>query len=413
MSRSFSALAFAALLPFAQAVAQPSLIVPPTPIPAVQQDRTVMLVVGGSIGWDSNPLRISKADNPVTLTGSSDPSDTIATATIGLSFDKSFSQQRFVGWLSETAYRYDKFKYLDFDGTDYRAAWLGQLGSRISTRLAIDQNQSLVNYADFQITNEQNVVTTRNQIFTVNGLLGAGWSVQAKALGYELKNSAAFAENPSNRSLGGEAGVRYDSSPGRWLALDVRAMRGDYVNQPINPVTFTDDGYVRTDTALTSGWSLTAKSSLGLRLGFVDYVSNTFSQRDFSGVAGHATFNWRPVTKLALDFTVRRDLNPWTADYASYRVDDTAAITLTWDPTAKIQVRAAYAYVDTDFLQPIPTYVGDLRRDFFHGLRLAADWKPLRNLTITLGGQREYRNSTFPTGQYDATGIRLSAALQI
>ena len=125
---------------------------PPAPLP---QDRALMLQLGGSVAWDSNIFRQSEAR-----------AERIHTGYVGLRLDKSYRQQRWFLDVTETAYRYANFSFLDFNALNYRGSWAWHLGPRVSGALSAERAQALVNYGLFRDTSVRNVRTAERYLAT-------------------------------------------------------------------------------------------------------------------------------------------------------------------------------------------------------------------------------------------------------
>src|SRR2546425_941976 len=131
-----------------------------------------MGAAGASVTWDSNVFRL-----PDSLAGlaPNGKSDRISAMYVGLRIDKPYAQQRVLLDATSTAYRHDRFSYLDFDALDYRGAWQWHLTPRVSGVLSAERSQSLVNYADFRNITQRNVRTAENRRASADWLMFGGW----------------------------------------------------------------------------------------------------------------------------------------------------------------------------------------------------------------------------------------------
>src|SRR5438067_10316116 len=123
-----------------------------------------MLRVGGSISWDTNFFHSPSARD-----------ERISTAYAGLNIDKAYAQQRFRLDLTETAYRYENFPHLDFNGLNYAGAWTWRFTPRIGGALTAAQDQSLADYGEFRQPGQLNVRTMQNFLASVDAELFGGW----------------------------------------------------------------------------------------------------------------------------------------------------------------------------------------------------------------------------------------------
>ena len=62
----------------------------------------------------------------------------------------------------------------------------------------------------------------------------------------------------------------------------------------------------------TTSWRITGKSTFDGRVAWIDYRSNHFAERDFSGLAGRLRYSWIATAKLALQATLSQEVEPWS-----------------------------------------------------------------------------------------------------
>ncbi|MGA8005941.1 MAG: hypothetical protein WCA17_07570, partial [Burkholderiales bacterium] len=274
--------------------------------------------VGAGVTRDSNPFLLSSSVDPQVQLGTSDKSDTVTSAFAGISIDKQYSLQHFYLDATETTYRHDNFSYLDFDAFQYRGGWDWRLGTRLSGTLSADRSQALVNYGDFRNTALRNLVTTEHRIASLDGWVSGGWHVLLAATQDISKNSVPFVQVASYRLTGGDVGVKYLAQSGSSIELHAASGRGDYLDQPVDPLRLIDDGFRRTESYAVASLPVSAKSTLSGRLGWVDYKNDHFAQRDFSGTLAALGYLWRPTDKLSFALSASRDRTPYVADTSSY-----------------------------------------------------------------------------------------------
>src|SRR5712691_3752284 len=129
-----------------------------------------------------------------------------------------------------------------------------------------------------------------------------------------------------------EAGVKWVAPSANWLAFNLRSLEGRYLDRPLDPVALLDDGFRRREAEGLVSWRMTGKSSLEGRLAHVDYRSDHFSERDFSGIAARLRYLWTATPKVSLNVQFGRELEPWAEASASYRVEDRLTLGPAWQP---------------------------------------------------------------------------------
>ena len=138
------------------------------PPPVAGQEHPVMALIGSSVTWDNNVFHLPSSVDPQALLGKPTKSDRISATYAGLRVDKPYAQQRFLLELTETAYRYDNFSFLDFNALQYQGSWQWHFTPRVSGTLAADRTEALVNYTDFRDPSTRNVRTVDNRLLSVD-----------------------------------------------------------------------------------------------------------------------------------------------------------------------------------------------------------------------------------------------------
>ncbi|OLC46762.1 MAG: hypothetical protein AUH80_06255 [Chloroflexi bacterium 13_1_40CM_4_65_16] len=380
------------------------------PPPVAVQEHPVMALIGSSVTWDSNVFHLPSSVDAQALLGKPAKSDRISATYAGLRVDKPYAQQRFLLELTETAYRYDNFSFLDFNALQYQGSWQWHFTPRVSGTLAADRTEALVNYTDFRDPSTRNVRTVDNRLLSVDAWLFGGWHLLGAARQQAAKNSAQFVQLGSSRVTGGEGGVKYVAGSGSSVTFNLRSVVGHFTDRVADPVTLVDDGFRRSESELLATWIVTGKSTLDGRLARVDYHSSHFAERDFTGSAARLGHRWAPTAKLSLNLAVSRDLQPWQDDFASYRVDTRLSFGPRWELGARTALAMTLDHLASDFRNPVVP-AGPDRRYAFRSAQLALDWQILRNVTIKASLQRSLQTSTDPTVPFSATVATLDASL--
>ncbi len=376
------------------------------------QSRPVFEVqAGGGVTWDSNPFLLSSSVDPQAQLGTSDKSDTVTSAFAGVSIDKVYSLQHFYLDATETTYRHDNFSYLDFDAFQYRGGWDWRLGTRLSGTLSAERRQALVDYAIFRDTARRNVVTTDHRLASLDGWVSGGWHVLLAATQEMAKNSVPFQQVGSYRLTGGDAGVKYLAQSGSSIELHAASGRGDYLDQPLDPVRLIDDGYRRTESYAVASLPVSAKSTLSGRLGWVDYKNNHFAQRDFSGSVGTLGYLWRPTDKLSFALSASRDRTPFVADTSSYVVNDTVSLAPSWRFSPKTALTFTLSQTASDYDGPVVASAAPLHHDDLNSAELALDWTPLRTVTVKASLRHQRRTSNTAGFDFDDNIASVNASV--
>jgi exopolysaccharide biosynthesis operon protein EpsL len=381
------------------------------PPPVAVQEHPVMVLFGSSVTWDSNVFHLPSSVDAQAQLGRPTKSDRISTTYAGLRVDKPYAQQRFLLELTETAYRYDNFPFLDFNALQYQGSWQWHFTPRVSGTLAAERSEALVNYTDFRDPSQRNVRTLENRLLSVDAWLFGGWHLLGAARQEAAKNTVPFVQLGSFRVTGGEGGVKYAAGSGSSVTFNLRSVVGHFNDRVADPVTLLDDGFRRSESELLATWIITGKSTLDARLARVDYRSSHFAERDFTGSAARLRYRWLPTAKLSLNLAMSRDLQPWQDSFASYRVDQRLSFGPRWQLGARTALALTLDHATFDFRNPVVPSAGPQRHDAFRGAQLAVDWQLLRNVTVKVSLQHNQQTSTDPAVPFNATVATLDASL--
>jgi exopolysaccharide biosynthesis operon protein EpsL len=357
-------------------------------------------IVGAYETWDSNFFRLPDSANP--------QSERYTTAYVGVRFDKVYGQQEFQLDATQSAVRYHKFSFNDFNPLAYRGAWLWRIGPRVSGTLSAAQSQYLYSFADTRNLTQRNVTTSNSNAFTVDGWVSGGWHLVGAALYDKTHNSVPVLATPNFQESGGQGGVKYITSSGNTVAANYRTLHGSY-DRPLDSILVLDDGYRRNESELLATWAPTGKSALRGRLAWVQYKADTFSQRDYSGAAGYLGYAWTPSAAWRLDFLALRDLQTFWDNLSSYRVIDLFSFTPVWNLTSQIALSGELAYETDHYRQPVIPLSGAIRTDDVRRARISLGWSPIPSLRLDASIAREERNSNVDVNDYVDTLSILSA----
>ena len=368
-------------------------------------DDARKIVVGASVSGDSNFFRL-----PDVPAGT--PSETISTAYARLRIDKPYAQQRFFVEAAVTAYRYQRFSYLDFDGFDYRAAWYWHLTPRLSGTLSADRTQTPTQFQD-TIGIRSNVTTTETYAFTLDGQLFGGWhALLGAAQSIRTSEQSLLQGIPDYRESSGEAGIRYAFASGSDVIAVQRRVDGTQDSQVVNNVVVVNtENYSEDQSELRGTWNASASSVLTGRVTYYDRRYDVFTQNNFSGTGGSLGYTWIPTGKLRVLLAATRSISPWQSLFANYRVSNELSITPTWQVAPRTTVYMSVGRRYDDFPQQSLAAVSPERSDATTNAILGVNWFPTRTLAVNLGVEYHERTSNELLMEYATNIARLSISL--
>jgi exopolysaccharide biosynthesis operon protein EpsL len=371
-----------------------------------------MLSVGASLNYNSNVFQLADDVDPQARLGSPEKSDFYRSGYLGLRLDQPYLNQRFVVDATITANRYQTFEQLDFDATQYSAAWHWRLTPRFSGKISADQSESLVNYSDFRQFDIRNVRTNRSQELLGEYWVFGGWYVTGGLSSRQSKTEQPVTGEDNFRNERAEAGAKYRTLAGNTVHVTLRTHDGDYIDRTPDPVQFLGDGFEGGEAELGAAWALSGRSTLEGKLRRIDYRENGFPQRNFSGTAGSLDWRWALTGRVALTFAASRALFPYRDLSATYRVEDQYSARASWEFGPRTVLSASLLRGDSDYREPLVALPGPERRDRSFGGQLAAEWRVLRNGYLNASYSRQERSSNYAQFEYDGYVISLGGSLR-
>ena len=349
------------------------------------------VTLGSSLRHETNLFRLPSNTNPQVSLGQPRLSDWITRSSASLSFNKAYGLQRFELQGTYTAYRYDTFDYLNFDGKDYRASWLWSLTPRFTGEFFFGQTESPVSYTDFR-GRSLNIQRSQIQRVSADWKIRGAWYLTGGIDRTVFTNSAAFTQVGSTEMNTVEGGIKYAAPSGASLALVVRESDGRFLNRTLSAGSQFDSRYTQNDTSLRLHKWLTGKSLIDGSAGYLSRTHENFPQRDFSGPIYQLAYQWFATGKITLNANVGRNLFSFQEPTNSYFVTNYVNLIPAWQMTAKTSTRLTLGVDHRNYEGPIvPTPL--LRRDTIYSAGLTFDWTVTRNFTLETSFRHDKRDS--------------------
>jgi exopolysaccharide biosynthesis operon protein EpsL len=379
---------------------------------AAQDADPVMFRVGAMLNWDSNIFRVPDgAPDPQAARGLSGKSDHYALGSLGMGFDNTYGQQRFVLDGEARTVHYGKFTFLDREEFDYRGEWQWSVGSRLTGSVRSGRSEALTPFED-QGVQGRNVSVTRNDSLVVDAWLFAGWHLLGGLSKSKRTNSETFRAQPDSRQTNHDIGARYDTLAGNSVTYMRRSSRGENFGE-LATITAIDDEFSVREDSVAASWTAGGAHSVTGRMSQTEYRYVNLSRRDFSGDGVDLLYTWLPTDGLTLGLSALRVIAPWTADVtASHRIDETVAVTPVWRMSDRIVLSARLHRTSTEFKGSLVSGVDVSRRDVQRVARLLLRWTPREPISLGASFGRELRTSSDAASNFDATTAGLDAALR-
>jgi exopolysaccharide biosynthesis operon protein EpsL len=359
---------------------------------------------------DDNVFRLAPATDPNLVIGSPEKGDTSTATTFSFAADKAIGRQRLKLDTRISTVRYDRFRLLDHEPNDLKAAWLWQFGNRLRGELSASHRQSLSGFGDFR-TPVKNIATNESGFGSLYLRVGADWEAFVSATGSDATNSNGAQLTSNSRSEAMDTGLRYTPASGNWLSVRLRKLDVSYPNRQTTAGTGVDNSYRQNDIEADGAWQLSGASRIDGRLGQTRRTHSEVSARDYSGVTGRISWDWQPTGKTLINLAAKREIGGNSDELATYVVTRRLTFAPSWMPTAKTRLQLSLE-------RSLRSFAGDpgfvlttlpKREDDIRSASLSASYAPHRSLLFSISLNDEKRDSNYPGLVYNDRTTYVSA----
>ncbi|WP_283743499.1 XrtB/PEP-CTERM-associated polysaccharide biosynthesis outer membrane protein EpsL [Sideroxydans sp. CL21] len=367
------------------------------PVSADQFD-TLSYVVSAGMVYDNNVFRLPSWLDPQSVIGKSTTSDRIQFESIGINFDKKYSNQDVQFKANVTKNNFSTFSFLNYFNTEYSGAWNWNLGERLSGALSDDRTQTLNSFTDIH-TYTRNLTTVDTRHLDADWWAESNWHVLLGATDSISTSSQSVINNQSSIAKTAEWGLKYALADGNSMSLFSRNIRGQFINGIPDYVLLADTAYSESQTELRFNWVPSGKSVLSGNLMNINHQYPTFYQRDFSGTQGGVNYLWSISDKTTMNISINRSINTWLDAASSYFINDSASITPVWQIGAKTNMHLSLMRGKANYLAPIESNK-TVRHDINRSEEFGLDWSPQRSVKLTATLQNSSRSTNYATYEY-------------
>jgi exopolysaccharide biosynthesis operon protein EpsL len=347
---------------------------------------TVNVIAGVSRVWDDNFFRKSVAP----------ASETITTSYATLSFNKQYSMQRlnFAYTMSNNAYQNNSS--LDFLAKNYRGSWDWSLTQSLTGRLSTLRTETPITFTDATFAGKPAIATNEIQNFVMDWIAMGGLHFLGGFTRTVFLNSSNFQPNRGNTTDSIDLGIKYAFPSGSEVTMMQHQRQGQFANIAANlPRSFTEN-----ETEAKFNWLVTTKSSVNMRLGFVERLHEQaggidYSSRDYADWVGDASVSWASTSKLQLTAVAASSIGVFQGGNANYSRSNSLSFNPTYAFTPKILVSGSMS-----ISKRIIEGTGNNPTDTTESESLGVDWTPRRYVSLGARVQRLSRDSSLPGLDY-------------
>lgn len=320
--------------------------------------------------YDTNALRLTAGDNK----------ERIARFGAGARAEQRIAgRQRLYLEGRADAYRYDRYRELDYTGWAGLGEWRYEIGNDLSGAIGLSARRFQASLAELRAPVADEITEKRGSA-TAAYRLGANARLRGgfEHLRYE-RPTRRVAETRTNAFT---LGADYVTPIGNAVGLEWREARGDApVSEAILPGTGVENDYRQRDLALTATWAASPFIRIGGRAGYTQREYTEVPGRDFSGPTWRLTLDWLPGAKTVLTFETYRSIASLVDVAASHMLIEGFSFGPSWAPTAKLNFSARFLREEQSFEgdASVPLLATPERQEIVRAIRLGTYWELTRN----------------------------------
>jgi len=365
--------------------------------------------VAASLTYDDNLFRLAGQDQARIVLGSDAMSDRVTRTEAGINVDWKISRQHLRLELNLNQNRYDRFGFLDNDGSNKKIAWDWSVGNHLNGELSMTEGISMGGFSEIHnpVLNQQ---TNTLRLMSLNWDFHPSWRLHLQHDETDFLNSLASYKSSDRNDVAQELALQYSTPGGNHIGLSARETKTEYPGRDsFSTVVFGNSNRQR-DLALNVMWQPAGKTRIDGRLALVERKYDELKQRDVTDWAGRVSLDWQATGKTALQATVEHTISPIEDKAATYVQTDRVTLSPAWTATEKISVQGSLAYESSSYLGDPGFVLGGapLREDKVKTVGLVVSYKPYDKVQTQLSVQKSKRDSSVAANSYETNSINVN-----
>ncbi len=376
-------------------------------VPVVSMGQsTVTPYAAENIVHDSNIFDLSSSGpSPV---GKNGPTfeDTYLESRAGIDGTYLFDRQKLYGTAEFRRFVYDNFTSLDHNEYMLDGGLRWKLLSTWDGALEYRHEQRMVQFLDLAQGTDLILETENNAEASANVTMTPEWRLESRARYVTLDSPRADIPGLSLQQDSLHEGLRYLGVSNLSAGIDAEYLKGKFLNDP----TAENPNYHQSTVAAAATYIVSGFTNFTGYVGYTNRTDPTNSGQGLSGVTGNIIYQHSLTGKTSVNVQLARAITSYVTTGGT-ELDTSAAVSLNWQATYKIAVKAGYSYIHSEYPQtPDGGFFID-RIDHFQIGNLEMDYQVLRWLSIRTYGRYQTRHSTDVTYTFNGTmvGIELVA----
>ncbi len=386
------------------------------PAYGIEPPRPTEVYVRGGIVHDDNVFRLSNSANAQAILGTSDRSETITRAGVGIRHEQRiFGRQSIRLAANLDQYDYKRFSLLNHTEYGFRGEWLWEFTNDLSGTAGFERRHRLVDLAQRQRA-VKDMITEDHAFLTGAYLLGPTVRLRGGLDGARGRHSDATANAADVRTTTATGAIEYVTPLGNAIGIEGRRTQGNApLQEAVGPAAvLVDNDFTESEIAGVLTWTASPQLHAVGRIGHTKRTHVQFPERNFSGTTWRANVEWVPLNKTGFDFSIYKEPRTIIDIAASYVIVTGVTLGPRWAPTEKLVFNALLVSEKQDFRgDPTLAVVPGTpeRQETIRGIRIGGSWEPIRFAQVQLGWDHGKRTSNVLLRDYDYDALMLNLRL--
>lgn len=348
-----------------------------------------------SASYERNLLRVEDPQDAIedSPTGDSRISDSVRTATGGLTLEVDHGLQAIIATAQLSRADYAHFDQLDHTAYDGVFGWRWGVGRLLDGELGWRGNRRLDDFDNRDGT--QSNFRTERQVRASGGLaIAASWRAELLLRGDRRENTLIDRQRFDVEERTVDLALFYLAEPVLRAGVGLRRVDGEYLRRDAQQFPNLAREYDDFGIDLRATWRPSGISTVDARLGRTQRSLAPVQGQDFNGAVGHIEYRREVSGKTGARLRIFRDVFSVENVDANF-IEDTGVIAgLDWQPLSKLDVELSLAYEDRVFDGGNPAVSGQRQRsEFVRNGTVILSWQAMERLALVANFEREIRRS--------------------
>lgn len=365
-----------------------------------------------AVAYDDNLFRLSDNTAQELRSGA----DTYRTTIAGLRIERPIGRQVFSGHADFTSMKFERNRQLDYTSCNASAEWHWFLAAHFEGHIGSAYGLALAPFADFH-SQQRNLRADKRHYADGNWRFHPSWRWVTSYAKFQYVYDLPAQRNNDRTDDSMTSGVDYLASSGSTVGLQLRRLKGGFLEgQPFAADGFRQ-GYIQYEAKLNALWLMTGSTRVTFLGGWVQRKQEAIAGHFESGKNARLIVDWTVTGRFKLAGQAWREFAAVDGTLIDSALATGASAVATWDVSSKFQVEANLRR-ETRRFTPFSNAGMALSRasssDSTHTAFMGLTYTPLRGVTLKASAFREGRSGSVAAGtnDYRARGASVTGSVQ-